>query len=89
MLRLPSACLLPNPARHEPHMLALLRNVLEDPVTLGGWMEAEIRNYFAQRARSGFLNVQRQPQVRVGPPCVGSPASGGNRAVHASPLCPV
>ncbi|GIL92299.1 hypothetical protein Vretimale_18444 [Volvox reticuliferus] len=51
LLRLPSSCLLPNTSRHEPYMLFILRHVLEDPVTLGGWMEAEFRNYFAQRAR--------------------------------------
>eukprot|EP00198_Chlamydomonas_reinhardtii_P000104 XP_001689439.1 predicted protein [Chlamydomonas reinhardtii] len=52
MLRLPWSCLLPNAARQEPHMLAILRHVLEDPATLGGWMEAELRNFFAQRSRN-------------------------------------
>lgn len=33
-------------------MLAILRHVLEDPATLGGWMEAELRNFFAQRSRN-------------------------------------
>ncbi|GFR50880.1 hypothetical protein Agub_g13169, partial [Astrephomene gubernaculifera] len=66
LLRLPSSCLLPNPARHEPAMLAILRHVLEDPVTLGGWMEAEIRNYFAQRARgaTNLFGVMQRPQNR-------------------------
>ena len=69
LLRLPSSCLLPNPTRHEPYMLFILRHVLEDPVTLGGWMEAEIRNFFAQRARGApnlFGMQQRAQQVRHG-----------------------
>lgn len=51
MLGLPAECLSPNFTRHEPAMLSIVRHMLEDPATLETWMEAEIKDFFAQRAR--------------------------------------
>lgn len=43
LLSLPRACLLPNFARVEPCIIAVLCNILEDPITLDVWMESEVR----------------------------------------------
>jgi hypothetical protein len=47
LLSLPSACLSPAISRHEGSIGAILRHLLEDPATLEGWMEAEIKNIMA------------------------------------------
>jgi hypothetical protein len=50
LLSLPAACLAPSISRQEGSIGAILRHLLEDPVTLEGWMEAEIRNSMANRS---------------------------------------
>lgn len=35
----------------EPHVVAVLRHMMEDPTTLEAWMESEIKNFFAQKAK--------------------------------------
>lgn len=47
LLSLPSSCLSPAISRHEGSIGAILRHLLEDPATLEGWMEAEVRNIMA------------------------------------------
>eukprot|EP00955_Chlamydomonas_euryale_P032365 340181-Chlamydomonas_euryale.AAC.1 len=42
LMSLPRACLVPNFARAESCILAILGNVLEDPATLDAWMESEV-----------------------------------------------
>jgi hypothetical protein len=44
LLSLPWACLSPAISRHEGAIGATLRHLLEDPATLEGWMESEIKN---------------------------------------------
>ncbi|KXZ41108.1 hypothetical protein GPECTOR_790g10 [Gonium pectorale] len=88
LLRLPSACLLPNASRHEPHMLTILRHVLEDPATLSGWMEAEIRNFFVQRARGapGLYATPHRAQARNDTPApLSSFLSSTSRLLNRDP----
>jgi hypothetical protein len=49
LLSLPSACLSPAISRHEGHIGATLRHLLEDPATLEGWMESEIKNIMTMK----------------------------------------
>lgn len=53
LLNLPAACLAPVASRQEPNIGIILRHILEDPVTLEGWMESEIRNFLTLRGRNG------------------------------------
>ncbi len=56
LLSLPRACLGVQFWRLEPLLSAILRNLLEDPATLEGWMEAEIRSHLnAQVRRRGAV----------------------------------
>ena len=62
LLSLPRACLLPGFAHAEPSIVAVLLNVLEDPLTLEAWMEAEIRGFFSSRARRGSYAFMPHPR---------------------------
>lgn len=44
LLSLPAACLAPTISRQEGAIGSILRHLLEDPSTLEGWMESEIKN---------------------------------------------
>jgi len=44
LLSLPAACLAPSISRQEGAIGSILRHLLEDPSTLEGWMESEIKN---------------------------------------------
>lgn len=68
LLSLPSACWVPTFASIEPHVACIMRNLMEDPVTLSGWMESEIRNFFTQRSArcvSRSANTLWSPSVRI------------------------
>ncbi len=63
LLSLPGACLAPTYNRQEALIGAVLRHILEDPSTLEGWMEAEIRNYMSVKGRAaGVRDMYGRPQ---------------------------
>ena len=57
LLSLPAACCMPSFVLIEPHVCAVLRHMMEDPATLEAWMESEIRNFFANKARFVCVRV--------------------------------
>jgi hypothetical protein len=72
LLSLPAACLNPTISRQEGVIGSLLRHLLEDPSTLEGWMESEIKNSMALKGQHGMrdpytgraLYNQTNPQSR-------------------------
>lgn len=72
LLSLPVACLSPTISRQEGAIGSILRHLLEDPSTLEGWMESEIKNSMALKGQHGMrdpytgrtLYNQANPQSR-------------------------
>ena len=69
LLSLPSACLAPTLSRQEAHIGAILRNLMEDTITLEAWMESEIRNSMSVKGvrdpyAAGRPYSQRNPLSR-------------------------
>lgn len=54
LLTLPAACLSPTISRQEGAIGSILRHLLEDPSTLEGWMESEIKNSMALKGQHGM-----------------------------------
>lgn len=51
LLSLPVVCYGPNVPSLQPLLTSIVKHMLEDPATLEGWMEGEIRAFFANRSR--------------------------------------
>jgi hypothetical protein len=51
LLSLPKSCYKPSFVVIEPLVCTVLRHMMEDPTTLELWMESEIKNFFAQKAK--------------------------------------
>lgn len=85
MLSLPSACLVPTTSRQEGNIGSILRNLLEDPITLEAWMEAEIKNSMTVKGsvrdpytgRPYPYNNQANPASRWAGACRVQPPGGG------------
>lgn len=54
LLTMPAACLSPTISRQEGAIGSILRHLLEDPSTLEGWMESEIKNSMAMKGHHGM-----------------------------------
>jgi hypothetical protein len=67
LLNLPAACLAPSISRQEGSIGAILRHLLEDPVTLEGWMEAEIKNSMAVKGMRDPYGTGRNTYNQANP----------------------